>query len=266
MPADPDFDPAAPDGQARHQGAARRRSEPAQQLPAVCGMPAPGARLVTRASAACADLCAGREQVGHDERAYRTASWHRSSRRPISMKWMRRSGRCSRHRRWSRQTKCAAAIPRWKPRCLRGTLADAGRLAGQGRVPDGPEEVRSHLHSGAPVIAGSHPVYERNARRSRRGIRRGEFRHAGRDRFPGQTWLPGARAFRCGHGQRPFTGDTHRRDELLHSGAQFISTDYPASEPARWTNYSVSLPDGLIARCNPVNAPKGCKDALIESK
>jgi hypothetical protein len=62
------------------------------------------------------------------------------------------------------------------------------------------------------------------------------------------------------------TGDTHRRDELLHSGAQFISTDYPASEPARWTGYSVSLPGGLIARCNPVNAPKGCKDGLIEPK
>lgn len=62
------------------------------------------------------------------------------------------------------------------------------------------------------------------------------------------------------------TGDTHRRDELLTSGAQFISTDYPASEPARWTGYSVALPGGLIARCNPVNAPKGCVDAAIEAK
>ncbi len=62
------------------------------------------------------------------------------------------------------------------------------------------------------------------------------------------------------------TGDTHRRDELLHSGAQFISTDYPAAEPARWTGYTVSLPGGLIARCNPVNAPKGCKDSAIEPK
>lgn len=60
------------------------------------------------------------------------------------------------------------------------------------------------------------------------------------------------------------TGDTHRRDELLHSGAQFISTDYPASEPARWTGYAVSLPGGLPARCNPVNAPRTCKDADLE--
>ena len=62
------------------------------------------------------------------------------------------------------------------------------------------------------------------------------------------------------------TGDTHRCDELLHSGAQFISTDYPASEPSRWTHYSVSLPGGLVARCNPVNAPKGCKNSAIEPK
>ncbi len=62
------------------------------------------------------------------------------------------------------------------------------------------------------------------------------------------------------------TGDTHRRDELLHSGAQFISTDYPASEPSRWTQYSVSLPGGVAARCNPVNAPRGCKDSEIEPK
>ena len=62
------------------------------------------------------------------------------------------------------------------------------------------------------------------------------------------------------------TGDTHRRDELLKSGAQFISTDYPATEPSRWTGYSVALPGGLIARCNPVNAPVGCVDSAIESK
>ncbi|MGI4854263.1 MAG: phosphatidylinositol-specific phospholipase C1-like protein [Janthinobacterium lividum] len=61
------------------------------------------------------------------------------------------------------------------------------------------------------------------------------------------------------------TGDTHRRDELLGSGAQFISTDYPSSEPSKWTKYSVALPGGLAARCNPVNAPKSCVDSLIEA-
>lgn len=62
------------------------------------------------------------------------------------------------------------------------------------------------------------------------------------------------------------TGNTHRRDELLNSGAQFISTDYPASEPSKWTGYTVALPDGLIARCNPVSAPKSCVDKDIEAK
>jgi hypothetical protein len=58
--------------------------------------------------------------------------------------------------------------------------------------------------------------------------------------------------------------DTHRRDELLGSGAQMISTDYPAFEPARWTGYQVALPDDLAARCNPVTAPPGCVSARLE--
>ncbi len=59
--------------------------------------------------------------------------------------------------------------------------------------------------------------------------------------------------------------DTTRRDELLASGAQMISTDYPLSEPSKWTGgYSVGFADGLPARCNIVNAPKTCKDKLLE--
>jgi hypothetical protein len=54
--------------------------------------------------------------------------------------------------------------------------------------------------------------------------------------------------------------DTHRRDAMIASGAQIVSTDYPASEPARWEgHYSVSLPGNVAARCNPVNAPAACK-------
>ena len=59
--------------------------------------------------------------------------------------------------------------------------------------------------------------------------------------------------------------DTRRRDEVLASGAQMISTDYPKSEPASWTGYSVSLPDGMVARCNPVNRPAGCVDSLLQA-
>jgi hypothetical protein len=58
--------------------------------------------------------------------------------------------------------------------------------------------------------------------------------------------------------------DTRRRDEVLASGAQMISTDYPRSEPASWTGYSVGFADGATARCNPVNKPAGCVDSLLE--
>ena len=60
------------------------------------------------------------------------------------------------------------------------------------------------------------------------------------------------------------TGDVRRRDEALRSGAQLVSTDYPASEPARWTGYSVALPDGAPVRCNPVNGAASCRDAALE--
>lgn len=60
--------------------------------------------------------------------------------------------------------------------------------------------------------------------------------------------------------------DSTRKDETLKSGAQMVSTDFPVSEPAPWTGYTVALPGGLAARCNPINAPVGCNDALIEGK
>jgi hypothetical protein len=59
--------------------------------------------------------------------------------------------------------------------------------------------------------------------------------------------------------------DTSRRDEALRSGAQMVSTDYPSSEPLA-NGYSVSLPGGLVARCNPVLKVPGCVDAELEPK
>jgi hypothetical protein len=56
------------------------------------------------------------------------------------------------------------------------------------------------------------------------------------------------------------TNDTARREIALASGAQLLSTDYPASEPSQWTPYSVSLPGGAVARCNPVNGPASCSN------
>jgi len=45
-----------------------------------------------------------------------------------------------------------------------------------------------------------------------------------------------------------------------------VSTDFPVSEPAPWTGYMVGLPGGVAARCNPVNAPSGCVNGLVEGK
>jgi hypothetical protein len=56
------------------------------------------------------------------------------------------------------------------------------------------------------------------------------------------------------------TNDTARRDAVLASGAQIISTDYPTSEAAT-TGYQVGLPGGAVARCNPLLKLKACTDA-----
>ena len=61
------------------------------------------------------------------------------------------------------------------------------------------------------------------------------------------------------------TNDTRRRDQVLASGAQMISTDYPAFEPARWTGYIVALPGGLPVRCNPIVAPSTCVSTDLEA-
>ncbi|WP_125903112.1 phosphatidylinositol-specific phospholipase C1-like protein [Luteibacter rhizovicinus] len=57
--------------------------------------------------------------------------------------------------------------------------------------------------------------------------------------------------------------DGSRRDVVLSSGAQLISTDYPAGEPSEH-GYSVGFPGGVTVRCNPVLTKKGqCMDAAL---
>jgi hypothetical protein len=52
------------------------------------------------------------------------------------------------------------------------------------------------------------------------------------------------------------TNSTTRRDAMIASGAQMLSTDYPVNEPARWPgHFVVTLPGNAIARWDPVNAP-----------
>jgi hypothetical protein len=59
--------------------------------------------------------------------------------------------------------------------------------------------------------------------------------------------------------QEARANDTRRRDAMIASGAQILSTDYPAAEPARWPDgYFVALPGKAEIRCNPVNVPTGC--------
>jgi hypothetical protein len=60
------------------------------------------------------------------------------------------------------------------------------------------------------------------------------------------------------------TGDTMQRDAALGSGAQFVSTDYPVPNPDFGTDYQVSIPGGMPARCNPINAPPSCRATDIE--
>jgi len=60
--------------------------------------------------------------------------------------------------------------------------------------------------------------------------------------------------------------DLSSRDAALTSGAQWISTDYPVPNYGVGfaTKYVVQLPGGTVARCNPVNAPRGCRSADLD--
>jgi hypothetical protein len=54
--------------------------------------------------------------------------------------------------------------------------------------------------------------------------------------------------------------DTSTRDKMIASGAQLLSTDYPANEPARWDgHFSVALPGNAVVRCDPANSEADCK-------
>ena len=68
--------------------------------------------------------------------------------------------------------------------------------------------------------------------------------------------------------KEPRANDTARRDAMISSGAQILSTDYPASEPAPWNgHFFVALPGGAkVARCNPANAPAACSQHSIDSQ
>jgi hypothetical protein len=60
------------------------------------------------------------------------------------------------------------------------------------------------------------------------------------------------------------SGDTGPRDAALASGAQWVSTDFPEENPTFGTGYFVAIPGGTPGRCNPLNAPPGCRNAGLE--
>ena len=56
--------------------------------------------------------------------------------------------------------------------------------------------------------------------------------------------------------------DTAQREAALASGAQIVSTDFPAAVDG--SPYAVVIPSGTPSRCSPVTAPAGCTPALVE--
>lgn len=66
-----------------------------------------------------------------------------------------------------------------------------------------------------------------------------------------------------GDNEEALAGDTTKRDAALESGAQIISTDYPA--PVMGVDYVVEIPGGAPSRCSPVTAPAECTPEAIEN-
>lgn len=61
------------------------------------------------------------------------------------------------------------------------------------------------------------------------------------------------------------SGDTTRLNAALASGAQMVSTDFPVIglSARQGTEYVAELPGGAVGRCNPINAPRTCRDDRI---
>ncbi|MEO7170112.1 MAG: phosphatidylinositol-specific phospholipase C1-like protein [Sphingomonas sp.] len=60
--------------------------------------------------------------------------------------------------------------------------------------------------------------------------------------------------------------DTKRREVALASGAQYVSTDYLWPDARFPGGYQVRLPDGVVARCNPVRRGADCPSAELDKR
>jgi hypothetical protein len=58
-------------------------------------------------------------------------------------------------------------------------------------------------------------------------------------------------------------GDWSLQEAAFASGGQFVSTDYVVPNPDFGTDYFAAVPDGYVARCNPISAPPDCDSSLI---
>ncbi len=63
------------------------------------------------------------------------------------------------------------------------------------------------------------------------------------------------------HTDRP--GKPSRREAALDSGAQIVSTDFPAGEPQSRTGYIVEFAKSARARVNPVNGPEALRGQTL---
>lgn len=61
----------------------------------------------------------------------------------------------------------------------------------------------------------------------------------------------------------PRANDTIKRTAAFESAGHFISTDYYKPN-LNFSDYSVAMPGGAIARCNPLRVPDACGDAVVE--
>jgi hypothetical protein len=59
--------------------------------------------------------------------------------------------------------------------------------------------------------------------------------------------------------------DTRMERAALSGGAQLVSTDYEQPDPTLGNGYTVRIPGGTPARCDPVPGPAGCKPADVEN-
>ena len=64
--------------------------------------------------------------------------------------------------------------------------------------------------------------------------------------------------------KEPKKNDRSRLEAALASGAQLVSTDFPAKDPNYV--YVVDIPGGTPSRCNPILAVPGCTSTAIEDR